>query len=115
MAEVKPNISIDDVYKLDVRIGTIIKVEDVPRSKRMVKLVVDFGDFQRDILCGFKTEREDPTEVEGKQAAFIVNLPPKKISGVISEGMIFDIGYEDGIKPVLAIPEFKVPNGSRFG
>lgn len=115
MAEIKPIITIDDIEKLDVRVGTILNVEDVERSTRMVKLTVDFGEFTRNILVGFKTEREDPTEVIGKQAIFIVNLGPKKISGEVSEGMIFDIGYLDGIKPVLAVPEFPVPNGSRLG
>lgn len=115
MAEVKPIITIEDIEKLDVRVGTILNVEDVPRSTRMVKLTVDFGEFTRTILVGFKTERENPAEVIGKQAIFIVNLGPKKISGEVSEGMIFDIGYLDGIKPVLAVPEFHVPNGSRLG
>ena len=81
----------------------------------MVKLVVDFGEFNRTILVGMKKEREDPTEIAGQQALFVVNLAPKKIFGEISEGMLFDIGYEDGITPVLAQPEKEVPNGSRAG
>ena len=81
----------------------------------MVKLVVDFGDFTRSILVGMKKEREDSTEIKGKQALFVVNLDPKKMFGEISEGMLFDIGYSDGIIPVLAQPEKPVPNGTRAG
>jgi tRNA-binding protein len=62
-----------------------------------------------------KQERKDPTEIEGKQALFVVNLPPRKMRGIVSEGMLFDIGYADGITPVLAIPESRVPDGVRAG
>jgi tRNA-binding EMAP/Myf-like protein len=62
-----------------------------------------------------KQERADPKEIEGAQALFVINLEPKKIMGEVSEGMLLDIGYADGIKPVLARPEAEVPNGSRAG
>ena len=115
MEDIKELITIDDIEKLDVRVGEILEVRDVPSSNKLVKLVVDFGSFQRNILVGFKTERDNPKEVEGKQALFIVNLAPKKMAGEISEGMIFDIGFNNGIIPVLAIPEKKVPNGTKVG
>lgn len=115
MNDIKELITIDDIEKLDVRVGEIKEVIDVPESNKLVKLVVDFGDFKRNILVGFKTERENPKEVEGKQALFIVNLPPKKMAGEISEGMIFDIGFNSGIIPVLAVPEKSVPNGTKVG
>ena len=51
----------------------------------------------------------------GQQALFVVNLAPRKIRGVESEGMLFDIGYPDGVTPVLATPEKPVPNGTRTG
>lgn len=56
-------------------------------------------------MAGIKQERENPKEVEGKQALFIVNLEPKKMMGEMSEGMLLDIGYHDKITPVLAVPE----------
>ena len=114
VAPVKPLISIDDLNKMDVRVGTIEEVEDVKGSDKLVKLIVDFGDHKRSILAGMKQERDDPREIEGKQALFIVNLVPRKMMGEISEGMLFDIGYPDGIRPVLAIPEEQVPNGTRL-
>ena len=115
MANVKDNITMDDLDKLDIRVGLIEKVEDLPKSKKLVKLTVDFGDFKRTILVGMKTERNDPTEIEGTQALFVVNLAPKQMAGEMSEGMLFDIGYADGVIPVLAVPEKTVPNGTRAG
>ena len=56
-----------------------------------------------------------PKEFEGKQALFVVNLEPRKMAGMVSEGMLFDLGYEDGITPVLAEPENPIPNGTRAG
>ena len=115
VAPIKPLISIDDLNKMDIRVGTIEEVEDVKGSDKLVKLTVDFGNHKRSILAGMKQERDDPREIEGKQALFIVNLVPRKMMGEVSEGMLFDIGYPDGIRPVLAIPEEQVPNGTRLG
>lgn len=112
---VKPIISLDELSNIDIRVGKIISVQDIQKSDKMVKLIVDFGEFERCILVGMKKEREDPTEIIGQQALFVVNLAPKKMFGEVSEGMLFDIGYEDGITPVLAQPEKPVPNGTRVG
>jgi methionine--tRNA ligase beta chain len=114
-AAVKPNVSIDALDKLDIRVGTIESVSEVPSSKKLMKLTVSFGDHSRTILAGIKQERDDPTEIEGKQALFVVNLEPRKMAGELSEGMLFDIGYPDGVIPVLAVPEKPVPDGSRAG
>lgn len=115
MTNVKEIIEISDLDKIDIRVGTIQSVEDIEKSDKMVKLVVDFGGFSRTILAGMKKERDNPSEIIGKQALFVVNLAPRKMLGEVSEGMLFDIGYEDGITPVLAQPEKPVPNGSRAG
>ncbi len=115
IAPVKPTISSNMLDRVDVRVGTIELVEDVKGSEKLVKLTVDFGDHKRTILAGMKKERENPKEIEGKQALFVVNLEPKKMLGEISQGMLFDIGYADRIKPVLAIPESPIANGTRAG
>lgn len=115
VSSIKPTISFNDFEKLDIRIGTIERVEDIRNSNKLVRLIVEFGDHERKILAGIKRERTDPTEIEGKQALFVVNLEPRKMMGELSEGMLFDIGYADGITPVLAVPEKPVPNGSRAG
>ena len=112
---VKPTVSIDDVERLDVRVGTILSVVDIPGSRKLMKLTVDLGDHQRTIVAGIKKERANPQEIEGLQALFVVNLQPQELAGVASEGMLFDIGYSDGIAPVLATPEKSVPNGARAG
>lgn len=112
---VKPMIKYEDLEKIDIRVGTIEKVEDIEKSDKLVRLTVNFGEFTRKILVGMKKERENPKEIEGKQALFVVNLEPKQMMGELSEGMVFDIGYANGIIPVLALPEKPVPNGSKTG
>ena len=114
-AEIKPFITHDLLEKIDVRVGTIEHAEDVPKSEKLVKLTVNFGSHKRVILAGMKQERPNFKEITGKQALFVVNLEPRKMMGLLSEGMLFDIGYADGITPVLAVPENPVPNGSRAG
>lgn len=114
-APVKLLISFADVDRIDVRVGTILTVEDVAGSDKLLKLTVDFGDHRRSILAGIKQERDNPRAIEGRQALFVVNLEPKKMMGEVSEGMLFDIGYADGVLPALSVPEREVPNGSRAG
>ena len=114
-AQVKPTISADLLTQIDVRVGTILSVTDIPNSDKLVALEVSFGDHKRTVLAGMKRERANPRKIEGKQALFIVNLAPRKMAGMISEGMLFDIGYPDGITPVLAVPEASVPDGTRAG
>ena len=114
-AQIKETISFDDFEKLDIRVGTITSVTEVAKSNKLMRLIVDFGDHSRSILAGLKKERDNPVEIEGKQALFILNLPDKKMAGEVSQGMLFDIGYSDKITPCLAVPENPVPNGSRCG
>jgi tRNA-binding protein len=115
VASIKPTISFSEFEKVDIRIGTIERVEDIEGSNKLVRLTVEFGDHKRNILAGIKQERLDPSEIAGMQALFVVNLEPRKMMDEMSEGMLFDIGYADGITPVLAIPEKPVPNGIRAG
>ena len=114
-APVKPAISPDVLDRLDVRVGTVLSVDDIATSKKLLRLRVDFGDHERTIVAGLKQERANPKEIEGKQALFVVNLEPRKMMGEVSEGMLFDIGYADGLTPVLAVPENLAPNGTRAG
>ena len=114
-APIKDVISFEDFEKIDIRVGTIISVSEVEKSNKLMKLTVDFGDHTRSILAGIKQERDNPKEIENKQALFILNLPERKMAGEVSQGMLFDIGYADKVTPCLAIPEVPVPNGSRAG
>jgi tRNA-binding protein len=114
-APIKPVITLDILNQIDVRVGTILHVTEVPNSDNLMHLRVSFGDHERTIVAGIRKERENPREIEGKQALFVVNLEPRKMRGAISEGMLFDIGYADGVRPVLAMPEAQVPDGTRAG
>ena len=114
-APVKPDVTVDDLQKLDIRVGRIESVDDIEGSQKLAKLIVNFGDHTRTILAGIKQEREDASEITGKQALFVVNIPPRRMAGEESQGMLFDLGYEDGVTPVLAVPESIVPNGTRAG
>ncbi|MGH9545747.1 MAG: hypothetical protein ACRD23_11080 [Terriglobales bacterium] len=114
-APIKPAVSLEVLNQIDVRAGTILSVNDVPNSDKLVQLRVSFGDHERTIVAGLKTERAHPNEIVGRQALFVVNLEPRKMRGVLSEGMLFDIGYADGVRPVLAVPENPVPDGTRAG
>jgi methionine--tRNA ligase beta chain len=114
-AAIKDTIDFAVFESIDIRVGTIERVDDVEDSNKLIKMTVDFGDHTRTILAGMKQERDDPREIEGKQALFVVNLAPRKMAGEVSEGMLFDIGYADGVTPVLATPEAPVPNGCRAG
>jgi tRNA-binding protein len=92
-AKVKPTISPELLNQIDVRVGTIESVSDVADSEKLVVFRVNFGDHKRTVLAGMKRERANPREIEGKQSLFVVNLPPRKMAGVMSEAMLFDIGY----------------------
>lgn len=114
-APIKPAVGVDVLEQLDVRVGTIVGVYDVPDSSRLVQLQVDFGDRIRTSVVGMKQERENPADITGRQALFVLNLEPRRIHGVMSEAMLFDVGYRDGIPPALLCPEWDVPNGTRAG
>ena len=115
MTPVKPAIGMDILDRVDIRVGTIQAVEAVAGSKKLVRLIVSFGDHTRRILAGMKLERANVREIEGRQALFVVNLEPRVMMGETSEGMLFDIGHADGLTPVLAVPEAPVPDGTRAG
>jgi tRNA-binding protein len=102
-ANAKPTISAELLNQIDIRVGTIESVNDVANSEKLVALRVNFGDHKRTVLAGMKRER------------FVVSLLPREMAGVMSEAMLFDIGYADGITPGLAVPESRVPNGTRAG
>ena len=115
LAPVKPTVPMSAIEAIDIRVGTIQAVDDVASSKKLLRLTVGFGDHTRSILAGMKQERANAQELVGRQALFVVNLEPRKMAGEISEGMLFDIGYADGVVPVLAMPERPVPDGTRAG
>ena len=114
-APIKALVPIAALEALDIRLGEIIAVENVANSNKLARLRVSFGDHTRTILAGIRKERENPEELVGKQTMFVVNLEPKKLAGEFSEGMLLDLGYADGVKPALLLPEWPMPNGARAG
>jgi len=114
-APVQPAISLKELERVDLRVGTVETVEDVAKSDKLVRVTVNLGDHVRTILVGMKAERENPAEIIGRQVLVVVNLESRRMMGEVSEGMLFDIGYADGVTPVLAVPEHIVPNGTRAG
>ncbi len=114
-APVKPPIPFSALDAIDIRVGTIERIDEVPKSDKLLRLTVRFGDHSRTILAGMKRERPDPREIVGRQALFVVNLEPRTMMGETSEGMLFDLGYADGVSPALAVPERPMPDGTRAG
>ena len=114
-APVKAVLEPGTIEKIDVRVGTIRAAAPVSGADRLAVLTVDFGDRTRSIVAGIRTERPSLAAVVGAQALFVINLPPKTIRGQVSEGMLFDVGFADGLRPAFARPEWPVPDGVRAG
>ncbi|WP_128545927.1 methionine--tRNA ligase [Larkinella soli] len=93
--EAKPEIQYDDFAKMDIRIGTIVEAERVPKSDKLLKLKVDDGTGRRQILSGI-AKHFTPEEVIGKQVTFLANLAPRKMMGLESQGMILMAEDRDG-------------------
>jgi tRNA-binding protein len=114
-AQVKPTISADLLEQIDVHVGTILSGDRCPRFREAGCAGSQLRRPQAHGSGRVERERANPREIEGKQALFVVNLAPRKMAGMTSEGMLFDIGYADGVTPVLATPEAHVPDGTRAG
>lgn len=122
-------ITIDDFAKIDIRIGTILSVEKIPDTDKLLKLSVDFGFLPaevkegdeavqepvrdiRTIVSGIALFFEDPQVLVGKQCPFIYNLAPRMLRGVESNGMIMAAG--DGSSFAVLHPDRPVPPGCRI-
>ena len=108
--EAKQNISFDEFSALDIRIGTIIAAEKVAKTKKLLKLKVDIGIDQRIIVSGI-AEYFDPKDIIGKQVSVLINLEPREIKGILSQGMILMAENSDGNLSFVA-PEDVFSNGS---
>ncbi|MBL7045341.1 MAG: methionine--tRNA ligase subunit beta [Parcubacteria group bacterium] len=106
-------ITIDDFAKLDIRIGKVLSAEAVPEADKLLKLVFDFGEEQRQIMAGIAEHTEDPETLIGKEIPVIVNLEPRKLRGYESHGMILATSDEEGI--ALLHPARDVTPGSSVG
>jgi len=110
----KNMISIDDVAKLDIRIGTITSVEKIPDADRLLSLMVNLGEEQdRQIVSGIAEYYPNPEVLIGRQVPVIVNLEPKKIKGVESHGMILYV-IGDNFLHTLEPSEKNIPHGTQI-
>lgn len=106
------NIAFEDFEKIKISIGQVKKAERIEGTDKLLKLVVDFGIEERQIVSGI-AQYYKPEDLVGKQFPFVVNMEPRIIKGVESNGMILAISAKD--KVVLLKPRKKVPNGSMLG
>ena len=104
-------ISYDDFAKLDVRIGTIVSSEVVEGADKLLRLEVDFGDFKRQIVSGIREFFTEADELVGKQCPFVVNLQPRTIRGLESQGMIMAASNEEQF--ALLNPHVKLNPGTK--
>ena len=106
----KEQITYDDFAKLDMRIATILEAEDIPKSKKLLKLLVDTGIDKRTILAGIK-EHYKPEELIGKKIVVLANLKPRKMMGYESQGMVLMANNPDGSLAFI-VPDSEADNGS---
>ena len=111
--EKTPEISFDDFLKVELRVGEIIACEPVPKSNKLLKETVKFGNETRTIVSGI-AKHYSPEEMVGKKVVFVTNLAPRKICGIESQGMIMAAEDENG-NFSLVVPEKDVASGTRLG
>ena len=110
MSDVKPQISIEDFSKVDLRVATVIKAESVPRAKKLIQLDIDVGE-RRTIVAGI-AGNYTPEELVGKQIVVVANLKPAKIMGILSNGMLLAAVGEAGTS--IVTPTRKMTPGTRL-
>lgn len=110
-APVKENVSFDDFMKMDIRVGTVLDCQKVPKADKLLQFRIADGLEERTILSGIAQYYPNPTELIGTQVCFIANFEPRKLRGVMSEGMILSAENSDG-KLVLIQPKPEVSNGA---
>ncbi len=113
-AEVKQNVSFDDFMKVDVRVGTILECCKVPKADKLLQFLIDDGMQKRTIVSGIAKYYTEPEKLVGKQVCFIANFEPRKLKGVVSEGMILSAEDKDG-RLVLLTPSDLVTPGCSVG
>ncbi|MCE4602139.1 MAG: methionine--tRNA ligase subunit beta [Desulfurococcales archaeon] len=101
-----------DFAKLDLRVGRVLEAEPVPNSRKLVKLIVDIGGEKRQVLAGL-AKWYKPEDFVGKLVIVVANLKPKRMAGLVSQGMVLAAPCGDGEKPVLLTVEEPVEPGAR--
>ena len=104
-----PLVSFDDFQKMDLRVGTIIKAESIPKSKKLLKILVDIGE-ERTVVAGLVGHYSEE-DLRGKQVVLMANLEPVKLMGVESRGMV--LAAEDSTGVHLLVPDKDTAPGSK--
>ena len=107
---IRENIEFDDFMKLDIRVGTVLECQKVPKADKLLQFKIDDGLETRTIVSGI-AQHYKPEELVGKQVCFIANLAPRKLKGIVSEGMILSAENNDGSLAVV-MPGREVKPGS---
>ena len=111
---VKPNTNIDEFGKMDIRVGTVLECVKVPKADKLLQFLIDDGMNKRTIVSGIAKYYPNPEELVGKQVCFIANFEPRKLKGIVSEGMILSAEDKDG-RLVVVTPSQPVAPGSNVG
>lgn len=107
-----PQIQYDDFAKLEIRIGTVEAAELVPNTDKLIKCTIDFGTYGKRTIVSGIAQWKKPEELVGKQLPYIVNLAPRVLRGVESQGMLLAASDEEGV--ALIVPERAVPSGTKL-
>jgi methionine--tRNA ligase beta chain len=113
MDDATPQISIEDFAKLDIRIGTITTAELVPDTDKLVRFEIDLGNETRQIIGGFAPSYPDPSVLVGTQVPVLVNLAPRMMRGLESQGMVLAASNAEG-GPTALHPDSIVPPGTKI-
>lgn len=113
-ASVKNNVAFDDFGKVDIRVGTVLECVKVPKADKLLQFRIDDGMGGRTIVSGIAKYYPEPEKLVGMQVCFIANFEPRKLKGVVSEGMILSAEDKDG-RLVLITPSQLVGNGVNVG
>ena len=113
-ADVKPNVAFDEWEKTDIRVATVLECTKVPKADKLLQFKLDDGMGGRTIVSGIAQSYPNPEELVGTQVLFIANFEPRKLKGIVSEGMILSAVDADG-KLVLCRPSREVKPGCSVG
>jgi len=109
-AQVKEKVSFEDFMKMDIRVGTVLDCQRVPKADKLLQFRIADGFAERTILSGIAQHYPNPEALIGTQVCFMANFEPRKLRGIMSEGMILSAEDADG-KLVIIQPSVKVTNG----
>ncbi len=114
VASIKEEVAFEDFLKMDIRVGTVLECEKVPKTDKLLRFLLDDGIGKRTILSGIAAYYPEPEKLVGLQVCFIANLPPRKMRGIVSEGMILSAETGNGSLSLIR-PSDKISPGSIVG